>query len=375
MMEKILFVDDEQNILDGIRRRLRKTFPVETALGPVEGLQAVNKKGPFAVVVADLRMPVMDGIKFLIRLKERSPDSVRMILTGNADLQSAIKAVNEGHVFRFMTKPCPTDVLVKVLRNGIEQNRLLRSERELLEQTLKGSIDLLTEMLSMLNPEAFARASRVKRYASEIAFYNLGLTEIWKIQTSAMLSQIGLMTMPGLSLEKIYKGQDLTPEERNHFDRHPRVGFELLNRIPRMEEVAEIVRCQEQRLDQKDGSLPLEARILKVVLDFDLLLARGESRIEALNKLKRRQGWYDPAVLEALESNLARDERYELREVNIEDLRPKMIIKQDIRTIQGLLLIAGGQEAGPAIIRRLRNFKDSARDIPEPIKVLVPIEE
>ncbi|MCF8109673.1 MAG: response regulator [Desulfohalobiaceae bacterium] len=371
--ERILFVDDEQNILDGIRRRLRKTFSVETALGAVEGLQAVNKRGPFAVVVADLRMPVMDGIKFLIRVKKRAPDTVRMILTGNADLESAIKAVNEGHIFRFMTKPCSTEDLTKVLHTGIEQYRLLCAEHELLEQTLKGSIALLTDMLSMLHPEAFARASRVKRHASEIAFYNLGLTEIWKIETAAMLSQIGLMTMPGLSLENIYQGQDLDPEERDMYNRHPEVGFELLNRIPRMEEVAGIVRCQELRMDQKDGPLPLEARILKVALDFDLLVVRLGSREEALYQLKRQQEWYDPAVLEALERNLERDERYEIQEVNIEDLRPQMIIKEDIRTLEDLLLISGGQEAGPAIIERLRNFKESNRAIPEPIKVLVPL--
>ncbi|MCF8038290.1 MAG: response regulator [Desulfohalobiaceae bacterium] len=373
MTEKILFVDDEQNVLDGIRRGLRKTFSLETALGPVDGLQAVNKKGPFAVVVADLRMPVMDGIKFLTRVRERSPDSVRMILTGNAELESAIKAVNEGHVFRFMTKPCSTEVLTKILNIGIEQYRLLRSERVLLEQTLKGSIDLLTEMLSMLNPEAFARASRVKRHATEIAFYNLGLTEIWKLETSAMLSQIGLMTMPGLNLEHIYKGRDLAPEEKERYDRHPLVGFELLNRIPRMEEVAEIIRCQEQRLDLKDGSLPIEARILKVVLDFDLIQAREGNRKEALEKLKMREGWYDPAVVEALERNLERDQQYRFRRVEIEDLRPQMIIKEDIRTIDGLLLISGGQEVGPAIIERLKNFKESNRAIPEPINVLVPL--
>lgn len=143
MTDTILFVDDEQNVLDGLRRQLRKTFSVETALGPVEGLQAVNRKGLFAVVVSDLRMPVMDGIKFLMRIKERTPDSVRMVLTGNADRESAIKAVNDGQIFRFLTKP-------------------------------------------------------------------------WKMETAAMLSQIGLLTLPGQCLEKLYQGQTLSLQDEDN---------------------------------------------------------------------------------------------------------------------------------------------------------------
>ncbi len=373
MTEKILFVDDEQNVLDGLRRQLRKTFFVETALGPVEGLQAVNKKGPFAVVVSDLRMPVMDGIKFLIRVKERTPDSVRMVLTGNADQESAIKAVNDGHIFRFLTKPCPTEVLVKVLKSGIEQYQLVRAERDLLEQTLKGSVKILTEILSMLNPEAFARASRITRQSLEIAFFNFGVTEPWKMETAAMLSQIGLMTLPGQSLEKLYQGHPLSLEEQALFDRHPQIGSDLLKHIPRLEDVAEIIRCQNQSMDQKDGFLPLEARILKVVLDFDIFFYREKNIEKALEKIREHPEKYDPGVLEALEKNLESADLHEPSAVMIEQLRPGMIMNEDLRTLQGLLLVAAGQELGPAIIERLCNFKQTSGNIPEPIQVLTSV--
>ncbi|MBW1699478.1 MAG: response regulator, partial [Deltaproteobacteria bacterium] len=133
MTEKILVVDDEQNLLNAIYRQLRKSFQIDTALGPEQGLTAVENKGPYAVVISDLRMPAMDGIQFLARVKQINPETVRMMLTGNADLEKTIQAVNEGNIFRFFTKPCPPEILAGGLRSGIEQYQLVTAERELLQ--------------------------------------------------------------------------------------------------------------------------------------------------------------------------------------------------------------------------------------------------
>src|SRR5262245_51674395 len=132
MSERILFVDDEENLLAAVARQLRKEFDVETALGGELGLEAIDRNGPYAVVVSDMRMPGMDGIEFLRRVKDRMPDAVRMMLTGNSDLGTAMQAVNEGRIFRFMTKPCPPDMLAASLRSGLEQHRLITAERDIL---------------------------------------------------------------------------------------------------------------------------------------------------------------------------------------------------------------------------------------------------
>src|SRR5208283_5528581 len=132
MPAKILFVDDDPDILAGFQRQLRKTFTVETALGGEQGLKAVSEQGPFSVIVSDLRMPGMDGIRFLSCVREAAPDSVRLMLTGNADLQAAIGAVNEGHIFRFLTKPCNPQTLSNAITAGIRQYQLICAERELL---------------------------------------------------------------------------------------------------------------------------------------------------------------------------------------------------------------------------------------------------
>ena len=113
MSEKILFVDDEPDLLAAYQRHLRKAFEIETAEGPERGLEAVTERGPFAVIVSDLRMPNMDGIQFLSLVKKKTPNSVRIMLTGCADLETSIAAVNEGNIFRFLTKPCQPNTLVK----------------------------------------------------------------------------------------------------------------------------------------------------------------------------------------------------------------------------------------------------------------------
>jgi len=121
MTDKILIVDDEQNILDGMKALLRRRFNVQTALGAGLGLEMLRSSGPFAVVMSDLKMPGMNGIEFLSRVRELSPATVRIMLTGHGDLDAAINAVNLGEVFRFYTKPCAADVLHEALKAGLDK--------------------------------------------------------------------------------------------------------------------------------------------------------------------------------------------------------------------------------------------------------------
>src|ERR1700722_15579286 len=108
LMKKILLVDDEPNVLSAFQRQLSRRFEVQTALGPIEGLAALKEAQEFAVVGADMRMPEMSGVEFLAIVKQRAPDVVRMMLTGNADQATAIEAINHGNIFRFLNKPCST---------------------------------------------------------------------------------------------------------------------------------------------------------------------------------------------------------------------------------------------------------------------------
>jgi DNA-binding NtrC family response regulator len=120
MKSKVLLVDDDAMILAGLKRKLRNQFRIETALSGEEALRKIEEDGPYAVIVSDYFMPGMNGIEFLCRAKETDPDSMRMMLTGSADMSTAIKAVNEGSIFQFHPKPCPADTLSKAIQSGID---------------------------------------------------------------------------------------------------------------------------------------------------------------------------------------------------------------------------------------------------------------
>jgi response regulator RpfG family c-di-GMP phosphodiesterase len=300
-----------------------------------------------------------------------------MLLTGYADVQTAIEAVNEGNIFRLLTKPCPPETLTRALTAGIKQYQLVTAERELLEKTLSGSIKVLSEVLSLLNPEAFGRASRITRYVREIVS-KMGQSELWQFETAAMLSQIGCVILREETLNKIYRGVELTKEEEQRFNMHPSVASDLIAKIPRMEKIAEIIAYQEKHFDgsgipqdsRQGEHIPLGARILKVVLDFDALEASGNSKSAALQQLNQRGGWYDSQVLTALEAVMGIEAKYEVRNHKVWELKENMILAEDIKNPRGTLLIAKGQEVNRPLIERLKGYT-SASIIKKPIRVIV----
>lgn len=120
-MKKVLFIDDDANLLKASQRRLRKRFDIDIAQSGEEGLSAISNRGPYAVIICDLMMPGMDGFEFLNQAWKSAPESVYIMLTGHADLDVSLKALNEGQVFRFLIKPCKQHVLEKAIEAGIEQ--------------------------------------------------------------------------------------------------------------------------------------------------------------------------------------------------------------------------------------------------------------
>lgn len=131
---RVLCVDDEPAVLEGLMNQLGELYQISTAVGPTEGLRMVSESEPFHVVVSDLRMPMMDGTQFLGRVRSISPETVRVLLTGYADVEAAIAAVNHGHIFRLLTKPCAPDTLRRAIDDCLKQYRLETADRRLLER-------------------------------------------------------------------------------------------------------------------------------------------------------------------------------------------------------------------------------------------------
>jgi response regulator RpfG family c-di-GMP phosphodiesterase len=379
--EKILFVDDDINILDGFRRTLHRKFQVETAVGPIQGLRKFNESGPFAVVVADLKMPKMDGIEFLKRVKEFYPDTVRIMLTGHGDMEVAMEAINNGQVFRFLLKPSSQTVLINTLEAALKQYRLLRAEKEIMENTLSGTINVLIEILNIINEEALGRASRIKRYVRDVAIH-LGETDVWLYETGALLSQIGCIILPPQVLKKVRTGEKLEGEELELYFRHPFIASDLIRKIPRMEKIADMIAYQEKHYNGggvpedliRGDKIPIGARILKVVLDFDLLINRGYSRRDSIYKMVKRKGRYDPEVFKAFLEVVQLEDQYIIKVVQIVDLFAFMVLLEDIVALNGILLLKKGYELTSTLIEKLR-LMDKTYGIKQPIKVLIPPKE
>lgn len=365
MTKKVLFVDDEPNVLQSIRRSLRKDFDVDTAEGGAEALSKMESNGGYAVIVSDMRMPGMNGVEFLSEAKKRAPDSVRMMLTGNADQQTAVDAVNEGDIFRFLNKPCAQDELTSALNVGLRQHELITAEKELLEQTLRGSIDALASVLSLSNPEVFGSTCRSRKRVRKLVEH-LELADGWRYESAAMLCKIGCVAISEELVRRKLGGHKLDGDEYAEFAEHATIGTRLVKNIPRMEEVAAAIQYQEKNFDgsgyPKDKirgeDIPLGGRLLKVVLDFDALEASGASVDNAIQRMKGTAGKYDPEVLAAFEQLMKVDSGMVTSTVSITQLDESMIIAEDLKTADGILLIAKGQETTLSVRRHLQNYFD-----------------
>ena len=350
MSDRVLVVDDDANVLAGYQRQLRKEFSIEMAESGSEGLELLARKGPFAVIVSDMRMPVMDGIAFLTEVRLQSPDSIRMMLTGNADLQTCIDAVNEGSIFRFLTKPCAPELLISTIHAGIRQYKLVVSEHELLYGTLVGCLRVLTDILSIANPRAFSRGTRIRHYVRYIAA-QLNCRRFWEYEMAGTLSQIGCVALPPDILARLAAGRSLAPEQRALLSGHPRIGEQLLLEIPRMNMVAAIIGRQNHPSTERimpeetvDDIKAIEfgAQILRIALELDHQLLVGASFIDALHHLHTTYG-PDHPIVEAL-MGFQKDDTSRVRMLLSADaLSTGMVAGADILSVSGAVLVTKGQ--------------------------------
>jgi response regulator RpfG family c-di-GMP phosphodiesterase len=372
---RILCVDDEPNVLEGLGLHLRRRYEMATALGGAEALALLERDGPPQVIISDMRMPGMDGATFLSRVRRLYPDAVRMLLTGHAEMSSAISAVNEGQIFRFLTKPCAPADMQAAVASAVEQHRLITAERVLLEQTLHGSIKALTEVLGLTHPASFGRATRIKQSVSDM-LKATGATERWQVEVAAMLSQLGSVALPPDVAEKVYFGQRLTPAEEAMVARAPQLTEQVLGNIPRLEPVRHMLAAvgkppprDVSTLDAERQLVERGAAMLRIAMDLDVLEGgEGASPASAFAILRGRKDRYDPALLEALAQLRGEGApRQEVRELPLSSLLPGMVVEQDVLMTSGALLVARGYELTESLLARLRNFRGGS--VREPIRV------
>ncbi len=357
MVSRILLVDDEENILRGYQRVLRSSFEVDLALGGAAALDCMGTKGPYAVIVADMRMPGMSGLDLLAETRARFPKTIRIMLTGDPDQRTAQDAVNHGRVFRFLAKPCPPEELELAIRAGLRQYELIIAEKELLESTLTGTISVLSELLAGVDPVMFSRSQVVREQSAQLA-RKLGCDDVWAIEIAALLAPIGRITLP----KQPAKGHRDSVAIEALISAVPEMGARLLEPIPRLEGVAKIIRYQAKGYDGSGSpfdsiqgeSIPMGSRILKVLWDYHELAHSRKSLAVALEEMQLRSKIYDPNVLQTFSEMLHTNKgTASTRAIKIKDLRPGMVLASDLHTEEGTLVLPTGLRLGAGHIEIL----------------------
>jgi response regulator RpfG family c-di-GMP phosphodiesterase len=359
---RVLIVDDDQGVLDVMHRTLRGEFDTVTAASVTEAIGVLRRSDDVAVVVSDLRMPGTDGIAFLSLVRKLAPDVVRILLTGYGDVEAATKAVNEGQVFRFLRKPCPPATVVAAVRAAAEQHSLIVSEHVLLEGTLHGCVDALTDVLAITSPLSFARAVRVKECVGGFAV-RFGVPYPWQLEVAATLSQIGAASLPASVAEKVYFGRALDADEEALVARLPGYAAGVVAHIPRLEAVREILaHVVPSALTDPNGALaddavPLGARLLRIAFDFDVLITQGHGTHAAIAELTARTGAYDPYLLH--DFSVFQGELYvarRTRRILVTEVAVGMTLATDVLDEHGVLLVAHGHEVSPRALDLIRSY-------------------
>lgn len=375
--ERVLIVDDEQNLLDGLKRLMSRSFDMTFALGGPAGLEAIKNNAPFSVIVTDMRMPDMDGLAFIKEARKVSPNSVYMMLTGNSDQKTAVDAMNDGRVFRFLNKPCSRETLEVALQAAINQHRLQEAEKQLLERTLAGCVQALLQVLNLTHPKLFQRASRV----SKIAFWLAGAVNDphpWQVRIAAALAGIGCVALPDDLIDQVMRGDALSPEHAASFHRHAGIGAQLLAPIPRLERVSAIVRHQHALTASVAGNTwPAEDSAVAVLSTADALdnsLREGKPWVVACREVCQKS-FVSEMIANALSGKppewIAEEQAGTIKVIQVSEMRSGMILHEDVKTVRGELLIASGNEVTEMLAERLRNFAKTGRTT-KPVAVFVP---
>ena len=378
MNNKILCVDDEEAILRGFKLNLRNQFDLHFASDGVEGLKIFQDEGGFAVVLSDMRMPRMNGAEMLREIKKLNHEVVTVLLTGHTDFESAMAAVNEGSIFRMLSKPCASEILIKTLKDAVVQHDLIVSKRILLDQTLCGAVDALAQSLSTVQPLFFGRAQRVRRLANGLA-EEVNLIDSWRVGVAAIFSQLAYLSIPPNLSRAVYYNEDLGSEGKAMVLDLPKETQKILNLIPGLEDVGKIL----QRVDVQpqfevdDGSgIRTAASILRLSLDYDYYHEQGHPDSRIIETFKARPNVYDLKMVDALSIFLRADtESFSSIEIETQNLAEGMRLEEDLLLEDSMLIASAGTDFNRSILKTIRNYISCYGEFPfqKKIRVMNPV--
>ncbi len=389
------------DVLMAYGRNLRSKFDITTADSGENAVRILRSDNSFAAIVTDFNMPAMNGVELLQHAREITPDTTRILITGYADLNTSINAVNQGNVYRFLTKPIPTADLIRNIEEAVEYNRLLNAEKELLDKTLKGTIRALADILAFTNPTIFKQKRDELKLARKTAEY-LGIKNLWEIEIALMLAPIGAVAVPDTVMEKKLSGKILSESEAQIYNSIPTVGSSIISKIPRLEKVSQIVMYQfhdfpsetDNKIQDQEFDIRTLANLIRSVNEITALLRKNTPPIDALHLLQESKS-FSPDVLRALEKAVI-DLKNEVFvasasdklkksyaqgdsapapagvpfQCNISELQSGWILLEPIKDFTGKVILNKGYEITDIIKQKLINLTRVTM-ISEPIKVYI----
>ncbi len=303
--DSVLFVDDEQNILSAVKRLfISDPVSVLTATSALEGMELIQSN-TVSVIVSDNMMPSMNGVDFLAWTKTVSPDSVRILMTGYADLHATIEAINRGEIFRFITKPWNDMELRKTVLDSVNKFKIGSS----IKSTDEAKMLSLAQTVELKDPYTRGHCERVAKYALMLAdAMDLPADMKKNIKYGSWLHDCGKI---GVSEIILNKPGALDAEQFNAIKKHPGWGADVARKAQLPEPVVNIALYHHERFDGNGypqglsgASIPLEARIVSIADAFDALTSDRPYRTkiaikEALKVLKEGESTsFDPALID-----------------------------------------------------------------------------
>jgi response regulator RpfG family c-di-GMP phosphodiesterase len=350
-------------------RTLRKDFNVHTALSGTEGLATIEQGGLYPAVLVDMHMPGMDGIEFLKRAAKLSPDTAFVMLTGNADQLTAVRAVNEGHVFRFLNKPCSAATVREALRACVEHSRLSRANRLLEERVFDGGTRLLTQVLHAADPHVAQRSQNLLAYVRSYYEALDASPELPRdLEIAVSFCSVGFAVIPAAVLRKARNGADLTQTEERMLESASELGGSILEFIPRMENAGKIVRYQNKSYggggSPRDGlagdALPFGARLLHVMIDLLRFEGEGVARDEALYTMQSQVEEYDPEILKVCRSRWRPSQLKSLERVRVPvpvaELCICDVLGKALHSVSNIFLAPEGTVIRKPLMRKIREW-------------------
>lgn len=327
MNRRVLLVDDEPNVLKAYHRLLHGAYNIHLAENGIAALEMIKNHAAFAVIISDYKMPIMDGIEFFSQVRQISPSSIRIMLTGKADLQTAINAINNGAVFKFLTKPCSHEQIRYAIEEAIEQHELLfcsgeRVEKEIMktsqETMMRNSLAAITLMLSKRDAYTAQHQNRVAKLAHSIAQkMEIKGERLDIIHTAAKVHDVGKVFIPADILTRPGRLDDI---EYMLIKTHSQNGYEILKLLDLHLPIARIVLQHHERLDGSGypqnltgHEIMLEARILAVADVMEAMHSHRPYRPAigatlAMQELTENRGLlYDQAAVDACLELFTRD--------------------------------------------------------------------